>query len=99
MLLTVPQVEHDRALRRAHLANCGRPGPDGATRVRVAAAGFGAAAVLAVATAMSPAASDDPVQPDPARQSPLESGTNGGNIGGTIGGVGVVNQLGVTSQP
>ena len=67
MLMTLPQAEHDRALRRAHRASCGDGHPDGSTgtRLRVAVVGAGAAvwlvaAVWSAPTGPSPAGSPDP---------------------------------------
>jgi len=55
VLMTVPQAEHDRALRRAHRASCGN-GPHGAGggRLRMAAMGAGAAVWLLAAVWSSP---------------------------------------------
>jgi hypothetical protein len=72
MLMTLPQVEHDRALRRAHLANCGdgrRAGTDGTfgTRLRIAVVGAGAAVWLVAAVwSAPPGTTPGSTQPTPA---------------------------------
>lgn len=55
-LLTVPQAEHDRAVRRAHQASCGDSHHDVASgRLRGAAIGVGASVWLIAAVLSSPA--------------------------------------------
>lgn len=64
LLLTLPQVEHDRALREAHQARCGTAPSAGSARLRVAVAGAGA--VLLVAATWS--------LPTGSRLAPVEGG-------------------------
>lgn len=70
MLMTLPQVEHDRALRRAHRASCGdgrRGATDGTlgTRLRVAVVGAGAAVWLVAAVWSSPPGTAPAGSPSP----------------------------------
>ena len=66
MLMTVPQVEHDRALRRAHRARCGEAHPGTAgSRLRVAVVGAGAVVWLAAAVWSAPAGPAPTGAPDP----------------------------------
>ena len=70
MLMTLPQVEHDRALRRAHRASCGdgrRAAADGTvgTRLRVAVVGAGAAVWLVAAVWSSPPGTAPASTPQP----------------------------------
>lgn len=69
MLLTVPQAEHDRALRRAHRASCGGGyGDRSGSRLRVAVVGAGAAVWLAAAIWSAPTA------PAPSAPGPTTAG-------------------------
>jgi hypothetical protein len=66
MLMTLPQVEHDRALRRAHRASCGEAHPGTAgSRLRIAVVGAGAVVWLAAAVWSAPAGSAPAGVPDP----------------------------------
>ena len=67
MLMTLPQDEHDRALRRAHRASCGDGHPDGSTgtRLRVAVVGAGAAVWLVASVWSAPTGPAPAGTPDP----------------------------------
>jgi len=54
VLMTVPQAEHDRALRRAHRASCGNAHNATRRRVRVAVVGAAAAVWLVAAVWTAP---------------------------------------------
>ncbi len=84
-LLTLPQVEHDRALRRAHRRSCGdlTSHDPAATRFRLLVAGVGAAAWLVAATWTAPA----PAEHAPASPAPAEPTSVAEPVSGESGGM------------
>lgn len=101
MLLTVPQVEHDRAMREAHRARCGSAPTDGATRLRIAVAGAGAALLVAAAWSLpagSPAApAEGGVGPVPTPAPVADTAPGGGS--GSVLPVGRWDGVRVASAP
>jgi len=78
MLLTLPQTEHDRAVRRAHKTRCGQVA-DGPSRLRLAVVGAGALVWLAAAVTWSAPTTTSPAPASPPAGTPFSTATDTGS--------------------